>query len=104
METLIDIVRYLLEEKAANPNIQNKAGSTPLHKGAVAKYEQLQILRLLLEHKADPLIRNSNGLLPEQLAPGDLVCCLFIVICTACSPLARPRRYWWGRVCLLKSL
>eukprot|EP00026_Physarum_polycephalum_P013301 Phypoly_transcript_13686.p1 GENE.Phypoly_transcript_13686~~Phypoly_transcript_13686.p1 ORF type:complete len:347 (+),score=81.48 Phypoly_transcript_13686:51-1043(+) len=67
-----DIVLYLLKEKQVNPNIQNKAGSTPLHKGAVAKFEQLQILRILLEYKADPLIRNSNGLLPEQLAPGDL--------------------------------
>lgn len=72
---LADIVKYLLE-KGADPNIQNKAGSTPLHKAAVAKYEQLQILRALLENKekkADPLIRNANGLLPEQLAPGDLV-------------------------------
>ena len=69
------MVLYLLH-KNADPNIQNKAGSTALHKAAVAKYEQLQILRLLLENKdnkADPLIRNSNGLLPEQLAPGDLV-------------------------------
>lgn len=70
-------MNYLLE-KGADPNVKNNAGSTPLHKGAVAKYEQLQILRVLIEKKADPLIRNASGLLPEQLAPGDLVIIIYI--------------------------
>lgn len=63
------VVTYLLEH-GADPNIQNKAGSTTLHKVAVAKYDQLSILRLLIKHKANPLIRNSAGLLPEQLGSG----------------------------------
>jgi hypothetical protein len=68
-------VTYLLD-KGADPNIQNKAGSTTLHKVVLAKYDQVAILRKLLAHKADPLIRNSAGLLAEQIA-GGLVCVPF---------------------------
>jgi len=60
-------VKYLLSKKA-EPNVRNKSGSTPLHKIVTCKFDQLQILRLLLKAGADPNIRNNAGKLPEDLA------------------------------------
>eukprot|EP01112_Ceratiomyxa_fruticulosa_P001947 TRINITY_DN1209_c0_g1_i1.p1 TRINITY_DN1209_c0_g1~~TRINITY_DN1209_c0_g1_i1.p1 ORF type:complete len:365 (-),score=95.93 TRINITY_DN1209_c0_g1_i1:123-1217(-) len=67
-----DIVLYLLNHDA-NPNIRNKAGSTPLHKVIGTQVDQLEILRALLKNGADPNIKNTAGLLPEQMTTKPLL-------------------------------
>ena len=69
-----DIVETLLSHDAQDDsnsepaaNAQNKAGSTPLHVAA-AKARDPEIVRLLLEHRADPWLRNKKGQLPFDLA------------------------------------
>lgn len=55
----------ILIEKGASVNIKNSLGSTPLHKAA--QRGDRDVVSLLLRHKADPTIRNNNGLLAKQL-------------------------------------
>jgi ankyrin repeat protein len=51
--------------KGADVNMQNNVGSTPLHKAAVGN--QIFVVKHLLEHGADPSVRNASGMLAEDL-------------------------------------
>ena len=56
----------LLLLKGADPNIQNNFGNTALH--IAFKNDNVFIINLLLEYKADQKIKNDNGLLPWQMS------------------------------------
>ena len=59
-------IKLLLEAKAF-VNEQDKYGDTPLHIAATIHQERSQgIVELLLEHGANPLIKNKNSLTPLQ--------------------------------------
>jgi tankyrase len=49
----------MLLDKGANPNAKSQSGSTPLH--TVAFTGDLASLELLMKHRADPSIRNTDG-------------------------------------------
>ena len=55
----------LLLLKGGDPNIQNNFGNTALH--IAFKNDNVFIINLLLEYKADQKIPNNNGLLPWQM-------------------------------------
>jgi len=72
-QALNKLTDFLLR-KGANPNAQNKTGSTALHKAVVFKPEnpgqtraQLTVISELLKHGADANLKNNNELLPEDL-------------------------------------
>jgi len=48
-----------------DPNARNNIGSTPLHSAAYRCY--IEVVRVLLEHRADPTIRNNEGRTPLEL-------------------------------------
>jgi len=78
-----EVVKLLLEH-GADPNIQNKDGMTPLHFATeyspwhfAARYSPwdsatergyLRVVKLLLEHGADPNIQNKDGMTPLHFA------------------------------------
>lgn len=57
-----DFVKFLLAANAS-PNVQNKVGSTPLHRAAALNLSRT--VEKLLNAKADPTIKNNSGFLPE---------------------------------------
>jgi ankyrin repeat protein len=64
-------VTEVAERLAADPSLAtiNEGRGTPLHEAARARNEA--VVRLLLEHGADPAARDRNGLTPRDLA-GDV--------------------------------
>ena len=62
-ENHVELARLLMEQSEADPNVQNKIGSTPLN--------SVEVVRLLLEHgKTDANIQNKHGIY------GATSCCL----------------------------
>lgn len=62
----LDCVKELLNIPNSVINIQNKMGETPLH--VAASRGHVDIVNLLLQNSADPMIKNKDGLLAEQLS------------------------------------
>ncbi len=56
-EPAIEIIRLLLEDGHADPNIQDKDGNSPLH---LATHNE-NIVSLLFEHEAKPNLKNNAG-------------------------------------------
>jgi ankyrin repeat protein len=80
----LEAVNLLLQYNA-DPNIQNKKGNTPLHNVVLGNTTRPEVLRfllrpvlsistiidsleLLIQHKADPNIRNNDNELPLDIA------------------------------------
>ena len=60
-----DILKFLLQEAKADPDIKNKAGDTPLRLAIRrAKNLSLSHVSFLLRHGADPDTRNNKGVTP----------------------------------------
>ncbi|CAL7948522.1 unnamed protein product [Xylocopa violacea] len=62
----LDCVKELLTLPNLVVNVQNKVGETPLH--AAASRGHIEIVNLLLESNANPMIKNNDGLMAEQLS------------------------------------
>ncbi|KAK7746927.1 SPT3 Dosage dependent suppressor of Ty-induced promoter mutations-like protein [Cytospora paraplurivora] len=52
--------------RGANPNVQDIGGYTPLHYAAMHNHPEL--VRRLIQHKADPTLKTRNGLLASDVA------------------------------------
>ena len=52
-------------------NVQDKLGNTPLHIAVIAKSTECG--KILIEHQADPMIKNNAGKSAFSLATGDLI-------------------------------
>ncbi|KAI9857093.1 MAG: hypothetical protein M1824_005018 [Vezdaea acicularis] len=61
-----EVVRVLIEEGLADPNVRDLSQFTPLH--AAATNGHLEVTRLLLEHGADPWLTESTGWTPLNAA------------------------------------
>ena len=49
-----------------NPNARDNDGRTPLHEAT--RWGRVEIVKLLLERGADPLIAENDGLIPSKYA------------------------------------
>ncbi|GAB5367629.1 hypothetical protein AAMO2058_001247100 [Amorphochlora amoebiformis] len=65
-----EIVRVLLAVIEVNVNLQNNRGDSPLHIAAERchKPRMVGVIKLLLDFKADKLLKNNDGDLPHQKA------------------------------------
>lgn len=61
-----EIVRVLIEEGNANPNVRDWSQGTPLHAAAINGH--LEVTRVLLEHGADPWLSETTGWTPLNAA------------------------------------
>uniref|UniRef100_A0A1B0DRJ1 Uncharacterized protein n=1 Tax=Phlebotomus papatasi TaxID=29031 RepID=A0A1B0DRJ1_PHLPP len=61
-ERAVDIVRFLLQKTKVDVNQMTSSGYTPLHLACVSTEtaDSKEIVRLLLEHKADPMKANDS--------------------------------------------
>jgi ankyrin repeat protein len=65
-----NVVRYLLQCSEAKVNLRDSMGCTPLH--VAIKYrkddssENLQLVQLLLKHRADINVKNEKGFSPLE--------------------------------------
>lgn len=61
-ERAVDIVRFLLQKTKVDVNQMTSSGYTPLHLACVCTEtaDSKEIVRLLLEHKADPMKANDS--------------------------------------------
>lgn len=62
-----DLLKYLVSSKGGNVNVQDNEGDTPLHHVEDVKTAQF----LVEELKADPKIKNADGLTPAQYIEED---------------------------------
>ncbi|XP_076637856.1 osteoclast-stimulating factor 1-like [Colletes latitarsis] len=62
----LDCVKELLNVSNPIVNAQNKMGETPLH--VAASRGHVDIVNLLLQHGANPTIKNNDNLVAEQLS------------------------------------
>ncbi len=63
-----DMVEFLID-KGANVNAVDSTGNTPLHELAMTfpdEWKQSTEAKILLQHGADPTLKNLEGLTPEQ--------------------------------------
>jgi ankyrin repeat protein len=58
-----ELVRILIEEFKANPNIQDEEGDAPLH-----ICQDIDTIKLLVQLGADPTLRNHENKLPIEVA------------------------------------
>jgi hypothetical protein len=58
----VEIVKHCLQFHSIGVNLKNKDGNTALHLAILEN--NIKIIALLLEHKADVLIQNNNGRTP----------------------------------------
>lgn len=63
-----DLVTVLLDSLKADPNARDNDGATPLHYAALC--EHLPLIRLLLRHKADPLVQDDSGETAKETIEG----------------------------------
>ncbi len=61
------LIVQLLLDNGAEVNAQNNSGDTALH-AAVASFEKLDIVGMLLELEANPIIKNSKNITPLDIA------------------------------------
>jgi ankyrin repeat protein len=64
-ETNKELYKYFLEKKA-NVNTQDIFGYTPLHRAAEYGFEE--VVKALIENKADPTARNKQNQTPRDIA------------------------------------
>lgn len=57
-------IREALLKAGADVNAQDDMGNTPLHKAVY--YQELESVKWLLDHGAEPLVRNKEGKLPAE--------------------------------------
>ncbi|XP_076164621.1 osteoclast-stimulating factor 1-like [Ptiloglossa arizonensis] len=62
----LDCVKELLNLPNSIVNAQNKLGETPLH--VAASRGHVDIVNLLLQYGADPMIKNNDSLVAEELS------------------------------------
>ena len=61
-----DFVKLLLDRPGADLGLQQEDGATALHIAAAGG--DLEIVRLLVTHGADPAARDRNGSIPAEIA------------------------------------
>ena len=61
------LCRVLLDA-GANPNLQDSHGNTPLWRATFSSRGRGEVLTLLREFGADPLLKNKSGVSPVSLA------------------------------------
>ncbi|XP_055688196.1 nuclear factor NF-kappa-B p110 subunit isoform X3 [Lutzomyia longipalpis] len=73
-ECAVDIVKFLLQKANVQVNQTNSSGYTALHLACATteSYESKQIVKLLLENKADPLMVNEGCVQIPQTAGMDM--------------------------------
>lgn len=76
----------ILLDAGADPNLP---GIYPLHMASEMNY--IESVHLLLQAKADPLVRNKEGKLPSALASGELRD-LFLTAEANCQTITKPTR------------
>lgn len=59
----LEIFKFILEKKA-DTNIKNKNGNTILHWACMANEPNLNLIKLLIENKAQPYLKNDNDEMP----------------------------------------
>ena len=64
---LENIIRTLIK-KGINLNLQNNDGNTAFH--FAYSTGDIKFITIMIESKADPLIKNNNGVIPEDIMPG----------------------------------
>ena len=69
-EASVELVRFLLEECNANPDIADEQGNTPLH--IAVDYYRSNMVDILLSHNASPDITNHDGYTPYDLSTTSL--------------------------------
>jgi ankyrin repeat protein len=67
---LLNPRRFALETKAADVNAREERGMTPLHYALIRETEEYDAVKLLLDHGANPLLKNNDGHSPYDYALG----------------------------------
>lgn len=62
-----------LIQLGANPNLQNDMGQVPLHFAAHANKKAMEIVKLLLNHDADPNVIDMRGTFPYENANDEAI-------------------------------
>ena len=63
----IEVVKLLIERRA-NINTRTRSENTPLHVAAKNYGPSVLLVKLLLEHGANPIAKNDSGLTPKDIA------------------------------------
>lgn len=66
-----NVANVLLKEGLASPSLSNKSGESPLHLLIAAHPDNTEMIRLLIECKCDPTIKNEECVTPLHLAAQD---------------------------------
>ena len=57
---------WCLPDAKADPNFRDRRGDCPLHLACM--FNRAQVVKALLEHGADPTLKNAAGELPTKIA------------------------------------
>ena len=77
-------------ELGANPNAQDEEGKTPLHYAAAGSADCMEIVSSLLNHKADPQIKDNDGHIPADLWQNGGILHIFMDQCGYKIPQTTP--------------